>query len=80
MGSSTSYSPVLTVACDTVPISMTTPRKVSVAPSIIVIEWDALTDMTANGGDIPIFYSVEYGNTTTGPWTALNSIGGGLVT
>ena len=75
---SSTYSANLAVTCDTVPISMNTPTMVSVAPSIIVIAWDALSDMTANGGDIPIFYSVETADYTTGPWTALNT-GGALV-
>lgn len=46
MGESGSYSTVLSVLCDSVPISMNTPTLVSVNPTNITIKWAELTDMT----------------------------------
>ena len=50
------YSPTLMLTSDVTPTDMTTPTTISVAPNSIVISWTALTDVTKNGGDTPIFY------------------------
>lgn len=73
----TVYSNVLPVTCDTVPISMTAPTLVEVNPSDITIKWDALTDSTANGGDVPDFYLVEWSPDNSN-WEQVNTIGDGL--
>ena len=59
------YSNTLTVVCDKIPQSMTGLTAASVNPTNITISWSELTDMTANGGDIPSYYSLEYSGTTT---------------
>ena len=60
VGMSDVYSPVLSVLSDVLPIAMTTPTLVKVTPGNITISWTALTNTTANGGDLPIFYQVEW--------------------
>ena len=32
----------------------------AVEPTNITIQWQELTDTTLNGGDVPIFYSIEW--------------------
>ena len=45
-----------------------------VDPTSISFSWVELTNVTLNGGDIPIFYSVEW-STNSSTWTVLNSGG-----
>lgn len=65
-------TPVDPALC-TLPTGMSTPVLVSTAPKEIKISWDELTD-ARNGGDIPIFYLVEY-KIGSGAWTSLNANG-----
>lgn len=86
---STVYSSTLTVLSDVKPTGMNTPLQVNVDPSGITFSWAELTS-AANGGDVPIFYQVEwingngnnydtYINTPTYyTWTTLNA--GGIKT
>jgi hypothetical protein len=59
------FSSILTIktpvdpALCTAPTGMSEPIMVSVKPTTITISWSELTD-ERNGGDIPIFYSVEW--------------------
>jgi hypothetical protein len=55
---------------------MTPPVFVDVTPTSVSIKWSELTDETLNGGDIPIFYLVEY-SPDNSQWSALNT-GGAL--
>lgn len=58
----------------TLPTGMTTPALVDVSPKSVTISWAELEDTTKNGGDIPIFYQVEWSlNNST--WTVLNAGG-----
>jgi hypothetical protein len=50
---------------------MTPPNAGTVTPKNITISWEELTD-SRNGGDIPIFYLVEWTSDNI-TWTALNS-------
>jgi hypothetical protein len=59
MGSTSSYSNVLLVYADTFPTSMTAPTLTAVHPYNISVSWSALTS-AANGGDLPIFYRLEW--------------------
>lgn len=58
------------------PSGMNTPTVGTVNPTSISIKWTELTD-SRNGGDIPIFYLVEY-SPDNASWSALNT-GGTLV-
>ena len=50
------YSNTLNVTTNTIPISMNALTLVECDPQSIDISWPELTDMTANGGDVPNFY------------------------
>ena len=60
VGFSNVYSQVLVVTPDTKPVAMTAPTLISVTKTSIFVKWEALTDPTMNGGDLPFFYSLEY--------------------
>ena len=74
MGIGSGYSNTLTVYANTYPTSMTTPTLTAVHPYNITVSWSALTS-TANGGDLPIFYKLEWYDYTLGWWVALNTYG-----
>lgn len=65
---------MLSVQCDNVPQGMTALTKIEVHPGNMTIGWTALTSPTLNGGDLPIFYSVEFASSQApSTWTVLNS-------
>jgi hypothetical protein len=74
MGGSTSYSTVIAVLADAYPSSMTTPTMVETHPYNITVAWTALTT-SANGGDIPIFYLLQWQDYTNLVWTNLTTDG-----
>ncbi len=53
------------------------------SPYSIEVKWDVLTDDNMNGGDIPIFYLLEWENKETDPnnptWETLVADGDGLM-
>ena len=59
------------------PIGMTLLSLANVTPTSITISWPALTDPKLDGGDPPIFYSVEWSSDNF-TWTVLNPAGGPL--
>lgn len=65
-------TPVNPALC-TLPTGMSTPTVGNVDPLNITISWTELTD-SRNGGDIPIFYLVEWSSDNV-TWTALNTGG-----
>jgi hypothetical protein len=69
-----SPSASLVVTSNSVPIGMTTITNGTINPMDITITWTELTDPVLNGGDLPIFYSVEWLN-TAGTWQVLNAGG-----
>jgi hypothetical protein len=71
-GPSTSYSQILEVTADNLPQGMTNLAVDSVTPYEIAISWPELSDPVLNGRDLPIFYSVEYKESTSATWTVLN--------
>jgi hypothetical protein len=72
VGFSNVYSQVLVVTPDTKPVAMTAPSLISVSVTSIFVKWEALTDPTMNGGDLPIFYSLEYSPNSIN-WSVLNT-------
>jgi hypothetical protein len=58
VGLATVPSPVLPVKADSIPIGMTNITNGTINPTDITITWTALTNITLNGGDPPIFYGV----------------------
>lgn len=72
------YSTVLKVKCDEAPLGMNAVTAKEVNPSNITISWLELNSTTLNGGDLPIFYSVEFQTSLDANWTVLNT-GGSLV-
>jgi hypothetical protein len=54
------YSPILSVTCDNVPQVMTDLYLIKVHPGNMTIGWQELTSESLSGGDLPIFYSVEF--------------------
>jgi len=53
---------------------MTDLYKIAVHPGNMTIGWTELTSATLNGGDIPIFYSVEFSSSEApSTWIVLNS-------
>lgn len=57
---------------------MTPLSAVSVNPTDITVAWDILTDPLLNGGDIPIFYQLEWSADQL-TWTSLNPSTGPLI-
>jgi hypothetical protein len=74
----TVYSPILSVVCDDIPQGMNNLILGVVNPTNISISWPALTDPQLNGGDLPIFYSIEFKSSIDDSWSILNP--GGAVT
>lgn len=73
VGFGTTYGTV-TATTDRVPSGMGALTTVEVNPQNIAISWNALTDTSLNGGDVPIFYSVEWSPNNSN-WYTLNSGG-----
>ena len=71
VGWSNSFSPTLTVTTCTVPIAMNALVQGTVTPTSISFSWPELTNMTANGNDIPIYYQVDWYN---GTWQTLTTL------
>lgn len=69
-----SPSKALNVTCDRIPSGMTSISITAVNPMDITISWSELTNTTLNGGDLPIFYSVEW-SSDNATWTVVNANG-----
>lgn len=67
-------NPVLTVYADTVPTGMDSLSVLTanVHPNNITISWAELVDTSKNGGDVPIFYQVEWFCQPTSSYTYTN--------
>jgi hypothetical protein len=48
---------------------MTAPFAGTVTPKSIEVKWNVLTDEGKNGGDIPIFYQLDWEDKETNPST-----------
>ncbi len=63
---------------------MNTPYAGTVTPYSIEVKWNALTDSNYNGGDVPIFYLLEWEDKETNPssatWVTLVNEADGLKT
>jgi hypothetical protein len=70
------------VLSDGIPNGMTAPYAGTVTPTSIEVKWDELTDESMNGGDVPIFYLLEWEDTETEPnnpsWVTLVQESDGL--
>lgn len=66
------YSTVQEVTADSVPSGMGTLTATDVNPYNVTVSWDDLTT-SANGGDIPNFYLLQYYTSETGVWINLTN-------
>lgn len=78
IGLTTSYSAVLTMVADKIPQSMGALTLVSINPTNCTISWADLTTDAANGGDLPIFYSVEFSSSNINSGYSVVNAGGPL--